>query len=96
MARAAKSTVGSLFRAQARLHPTHVALQDAAGTLDFATLDARTDRPAAALVARGVVAGARVAILAENRREYLELFLAAAKVGVAVACQNWRLAPITT
>src|SRR5690606_316175 len=32
-------------------------------------------------------------ILAENRIEYLELKLAAAKLGVIVACQNWRLAP---
>ena len=92
MARAAKSTVGSLFAGEARLHPRRVALQDQAGTVDFGTLHARTDRLAAALQAQGVAPGARVAILSENRREYLELFLAAAKLGVAVACQNWRLA----
>ena len=92
VARAAKSTVGSLFRAQARLHPGRVALQDAAGTVDFGALDARTERLATALAARGAGPGGRVAILSENRREYLELFLAAAKVGAAVACQNWRLA----
>ena len=91
VARAAKSTVGTLFRAQARLHPGRVALQDAKGTVTFGALDARTDRLAAAMVARGVRPGARVAVLSENRREYLELFLAAAKVGAAVACQNWRL-----
>jgi len=92
VARAAKSTVGSLFAAQARLHPGHIALHDQAGAVDFATLHARTDRLAAAMLARGAGPGARVAILSENRREYLELFLAAAKVGAAVACQNWRLA----
>jgi len=92
VARAAKSTAGTLFRAQARLYPERLALQDAAGTMDFATLDDRTDRLAAALAARGAGPGARVAILSENRREYLELFLAAAKIGAAVACQNWRLA----
>jgi acyl-CoA synthetase (AMP-forming)/AMP-acid ligase II len=41
---------------------------------------------------RGVSHGARVAILSENRLEYLELFLAAAWNGAIVACQNWRLA----
>ncbi|HEY4183666.1 MAG TPA: AMP-binding protein [Polyangia bacterium] len=91
--RAAKSTVASLFVAQARLYPSRVAVQDSAGDgLTFAELDRRTERLAAALAAQGVGRGARVAVLSENRREYLELFLAAAKLGAAVACQNWRLA----
>jgi acyl-CoA synthetase (AMP-forming)/AMP-acid ligase II len=34
-----------------------------------------------------------VAILSENRLEYLELILAAGRLGAVVACQNWRLAP---
>ena len=37
--------------------------------------------------------GDRVALLSENRAEFLELFLAAARLGAIVACQNWRLAP---
>ena len=37
--------------------------------------------------------GRRGAILSENRPEYLELLLACAKLGVILACQNWRLAP---
>jgi fatty-acyl-CoA synthase len=45
------------------------------------------------LRSRGVGQGDRVAILSENRPEYLELFLAAAWIGAVVACQNWRLAP---
>jgi fatty-acyl-CoA synthase len=47
---------------------------------------------AAWLQARGVEEGDRIAILSENRLEYLELFLAAAWIGAIVACQNWRLA----
>jgi fatty-acyl-CoA synthase len=35
----------------------------------------------------------RVALLSENRSEYLEVFLATARLGAIVACQNWRLAP---
>jgi fatty-acyl-CoA synthase len=33
-----------------------------------------------------------VAILSENRAEYIECLIAAAKLGVVLACQNWRLA----
>ncbi|RZL75661.1 MAG: hypothetical protein EOP66_10830 [Sphingomonas sp.] len=32
----------------------------------------------------------RVAILSENRREYVELQLACAERGVIIVCQNWR------
>lgn len=35
--------------------------------------------------------GDRIAVLSENRHEYIELELAAAKLGAIVACQNWRL-----
>src|SRR5689334_7273568 len=44
------------------------------------------------LAGRGVKHGDRIAILSENRLEFLELFLAAARLGAIVACQNWRLA----
>ena len=37
--------------------------------------------------------GSRIAVLSENRAEYLEVFLAAAHLGAIVACQNTRLAP---
>mgnify|MGYP000069541867 CR=1 FL=1 len=32
------------------------------------------------------------ALLSENRNEYIELLMAASKLGVLVGCQNWRLA----
>jgi fatty-acyl-CoA synthase len=90
--RSAASTVASLFDAQARIHPGAVALEDAARRITYAELDGRTRRLAGFLAAGGVGRGSRVAILAENRLEYLELFIAAARIGAVVACQNWRLA----
>lgn len=90
---AAGSTVAGLFAAKARLHPGRVALEQGARRLTYAQLDERAGRLAAVLAARGVMHGERVAILSENRAEYLELFLAAARLGVIVACQNWRLTP---
>ncbi len=40
----------------------------------------------------GVRKGDRIAVLSENRSEYIELELAAAKIGAIVACCNWRQA----
>jgi acyl-CoA synthetase (AMP-forming)/AMP-acid ligase II len=101
--RAARSTVGSLFRARVRQFPARIAIENAAGSnmggsdmggparLDYRELDARVARLAGALAAQGVARGDRVALLSENRPEYLEVLLAAARLGASVACQNWRL-----
>jgi fatty-acyl-CoA synthase len=91
-ARAAGSTVTSLFRAQARRFPDRVAIVDGERTLTYRALDERVQRLAHWLDGQGVRDGARAAILSENRAEYLELFLAAGATGGVVACLNWRLA----
>jgi acyl-CoA synthetase (AMP-forming)/AMP-acid ligase II len=93
VARAARSTVASLFLAQARVHPQRTALSDgAARAVRYAELAERTGRLAGVLLERGVRRGDRVALLSENRPEMLEVILAAARLGAIVACQNWRLA----
>lgn len=51
--------------------PTDPAVSDAHGTWTWAELGATVNRLAAALAAAGVVAGDRVAILLENRREHV-------------------------
>ncbi|HEY8040433.1 MAG TPA: AMP-binding protein [Polyangiaceae bacterium] len=91
--RAAASTVASLFAERARVHPDRIALEDGTRRWTYGELHRRTRRLAGALEARGVRRGSRVALLSENRAEYLEVFLAAARLGAIVACQNWRLAP---
>jgi fatty-acyl-CoA synthase len=78
---------------RARVHPGRTAVEDGVRRLTYGELALRTRRLAGALAARGVSRGSRVAILSENRLEYLEVFLAAARLGAVVACQNWRLAP---
>jgi fatty-acyl-CoA synthase len=85
-------TVADLLRKQVAARGGAPALQDARGVLRFAELDGWACRIAQALLRHGVRAGERIAVLAENRREYLGLQLAAAKIGAIVACQNWRLA----
>ncbi len=90
---AGRSTVGSLFSDRARLHRDRPAIQTAGRTLSYGELDARVNRAVEVLRDFAVARGDRVAILSENRPEYLELELACAKLGAILACQNWRLAP---
>jgi len=91
--RSAGSNVASLFAARARVHPDRPALEDGERRWTYADLDRRAGKLASVLAASGVARGSRVAILSENRTEYLEVFLAAARLGAVVACQSWRLAP---
>jgi len=99
--RSAASTVAGLFTMRAQLHPERIAIEEIAikekgrddpRTLSYGALDERTRRLATALRSQGIGRGDRVAILSENRAEFLELFFAAARIGAIVACQNWRLA----
>jgi len=84
--------VGELLRAQARRTPDRVALDDGVRRPTYATLDARVDRLARALAGLGVGRGDRVAILSENRIEYVEAAFAAARLGAILCALNWRLA----
>jgi acyl-CoA synthetase (AMP-forming)/AMP-acid ligase II len=59
--------------------------------LSYAELGERVARLASALAAEGVRRGDRLALLSENRPEFLEVVLAAGRLGASVACQNWRL-----
>ncbi|HWO15023.1 MAG TPA: AMP-binding protein, partial [Polyangiaceae bacterium] len=59
--------------------------------LTYRELELRVSRLAGALAARGVGRQDRIALLSENRPEYLEVMLAASRLGASVACQNWRL-----
>ncbi len=88
---ARQATVGALFHVRVPMHPTHPAVVDGARRLSYAELEARSNRLANALLARGLKHGDRFAILARNRLEYVEVELAAAKAGLILAALNWRL-----
>lgn len=60
--------------------------------MSFAAFNARVNRLASVLRGAGVERGARVAILSENRAEYVELEFACAKLGAITCALNWRLA----
>jgi fatty-acyl-CoA synthase len=90
--RAARSSVAGLFLAQARRNPSAIAVADGGRIVSYGALAERVLRLAGLLTEKGIVAGDRVAVLSENRVEYLEVFLAAAALGAIVACQSWRVA----
>ncbi|MCL7466139.1 AMP-binding protein [Phaeovulum sp. NW3] len=89
---AAQTTVYPLVAMRARVTPDAPAIADARIHLSYASLLARVDAVAAGLAARGLARGDRIAVISENRAEYTILQLAAAKLGLITACQNWRLA----
>jgi acyl-CoA synthetase (AMP-forming)/AMP-acid ligase II len=91
--RAGTSSVGSLFLAQAHRNPGATAVEDSARRLTYGTLAERVLELSGHLEAQGIREGDRVAILSENRGEYLEVFLAAALLGATVACLSTRITP---
>ena len=91
ISRSALSTVAGLFLQQVRRGGDRPAVQTRDATLSYAELSDRACRLSAVLESKGIGPGDRIAILSENRGEYLEAYLAAAMTGAILACQNWRL-----
>lgn len=83
-------SLGGMFRDVALSTPNAVALTDLSNGVTYRELNARVNALAAALQAIGCRKQDRIAILAENRFEYVELMLACAKLGLVAACLNWR------
>ncbi|MHA7601436.1 class I adenylate-forming enzyme family protein [Alicycliphilus sp. T452] len=90
-AAASQLCLTDLFLKRVQMHPDKPALSHADRTLSYRELEARVRRWAAFLQACGLRRGQRMAVWSENRTEYLELQLAAARLGVMIACLNWRL-----
>ncbi len=87
---AGRASVYQLFRSWARQTPDAPAIESAGRQTTYAELHARVRKLAHAFHQRGLRRGDRIAVLSENRPEFIECMLAAAVLGVIVACQNWR------
>ena len=74
-------TVADLVAERIAASPDAVAVEEDGRTWTYRQLDDRVARIAGALSARGVGRGDRVAVLSENRHEYLELELAVGRLG---------------
>jgi acyl-CoA synthetase (AMP-forming)/AMP-acid ligase II len=92
-ARAAATSIGALLRARARIDRDAPAVVEGNRQMTFGELNERVNRLAQNLAREGVGRGDRVAMLARNCAAWVEVELAAAKLGAIVAAQNWRLAP---
>ena len=84
--------VPDLVRNPAKRFPDRPAVIEGERRLTFAEVDRRADQLAAALLARGVDRGDRIALLAMNELEYLEIQVAAQRAGVVLVPLNYRLA----
>ena len=85
--------VGDLLAQQARRHPEFGALVDmgTGARLNYAELNAATDRFANAAKALGLQKGDRVGLLLPNSQQYLQAFFGLAKLGVVSVPMNSRL-----
>jgi acyl-CoA synthetase (AMP-forming)/AMP-acid ligase II len=83
--------LGEIVAAHARLHPQKIGTRDSRRALTFAQWNARACRLANALLDLGLKRGDRVALLAYNRVEWMEIYIALAKAGIVAVPINFRL-----
>jgi acyl-CoA synthetase (AMP-forming)/AMP-acid ligase II len=83
--------VGEVLRANARLFPERVGARDLERAMTFRQWNARACRLANALLGLGLGKGDRVAVLAYNCVEWLEIYAATAKAGLVAVPVNFRL-----
>ncbi len=73
--------------------PSRTALRLGQTDVSYGELNRRTHHVAAALAGQGLRSGDRIAVLARNGVEMLELLFGAARAGVTLVPLNWRLVP---
>ena len=84
-------TLGQMLTVQHRLQPNRIGARDLAREMTFGQWNERACRLANGLVGLGLAKGDRVAVLAYNCVEWLEIFAAGAKAGLVVVPMNFRL-----
>ena len=85
-------TLAESVAAHARTQPHKIGVRDSKRALTYAQWDERASRLANALLGLGLVEGDRVALLAYNTVEWLELYVALARSGLVAVPINFRLA----
>ena len=83
--------ISDMVRSHARLRPSDTGAMDSRRSLSFEHWDRRADGLAAALLAQGLNHGDRVAVLAHNCIEWLEIYVALARAGLVALPLNFRL-----
>ena len=84
-------TVADAVAAHARLQPHKIGARDSRRALTFAQWHERATRLGSGLLALGLTKGDRVALLAYNCVEWMEMYVALARVGLVAVPINFRL-----
>ena len=83
--------LAEIVTAHARLMPDRIAARDSRRSISFSQWNARACRLANGLLGIGLKKGDRVALLAYNRLEWMEIYIALAKAGLVAVPINFRL-----
>ena len=84
-------SMGDVLRTHARVYPYRVGARDLSRSMTFREWNARSCRLANALLGLGLQKGDRIAVLAYNCVEWMEIYAAAAKSGLVAVPINFRL-----
>ena len=84
-------TLGQMLTVHARLQPNRMGARDLERAMTFQQWNARACRLANALLGLGLAKGDRVAVLAYNAVEWVEIYAATAKAGLVAVPLNFRL-----
>jgi fatty-acyl-CoA synthase len=84
-------TLGQMLTVHARLHPNRMGARDLERSMTFLQWNSRACRLANGLLGLGLKKGDRVAVLAYNAVEWVEIYIAAGKAGLVVVPLNFRL-----
>ena len=84
-------TLSDSVATHARLNPGKVGARDSKRALTYAQWDERANRLANGLLARGLKKGDRVALLAYNAVEWMELYVGLSRAGLVAVPINFRL-----
>ncbi|MDQ2637036.1 MAG: AMP-binding protein, partial [Actinomycetota bacterium] len=71
--------------------PDHIAIQHADGAVTYRELNRRAEGLAAGFAASGVASGDRIALLASNSAQYLQVLLGCSRIGATLVPINVRL-----
>jgi fatty-acyl-CoA synthase len=86
-------TIADAVATHARLTPAKLAVRDSRRSLSYAQWHARSKRLANGLLGLGLVKGDRVALLAYNCAEWMEIYAGLSAAGLVAVPINFRLTP---
>ncbi|MDP3618553.1 MAG: class I adenylate-forming enzyme family protein, partial [Ramlibacter sp.] len=87
-------TIADAIATHARLSPDKLGARDSRRSLTFAQWDARATALAAGLLGLGIAKGDRVALVAANCIEWMEMYVALARAGLVAVPVNFRLSAL--